>query len=333
MGLSWLMLGCPQPEDQFVVSGRLVGFGKPQPGVEVRLLRNQYASAIRCDALELFATTRTDETGQFAFSLLRQQVTRGNPERRFFRVEFEALDGTVSKSFWFPDADLTLGDWDMGGPEKFGATEEVQVDGRISWRREDYGERFSLPPGADQSFQIRTVLSEFNWLIVPQDSLGRDDSIPVETKFEAPWERQEGTNLPPGSRGALCPNIDVLPCPLSDGRYLPYAFPVGTRNIVLNLGLTVGIPRIFFHGLVLEKIASKVRLEFNFVQDESSWNMLSTVPFDAEAQGGRSGNCNAPGAYFFIEPMSSIKPVFLRITFLDEASAPISTLSLTEISI
>lgn len=324
------LCGCPLPEDQFELSGQLLDVaGKPRPNEEVRLLRNQVASERRCDALEPLETTRTGEDGRYAFTLIRQQITRGVTARRFFRVEADEVATVVSQSFWFPDADLALGPLSRAPQAGAWQIAEARVDERLAWRTELSG--VELAP--DRPFALRRASTLREWRTVPIDSLGRYDIVPVEWREEGRWAAQPaGAANPPSSRGAQCPFIDVTPCPLTDGRYVPYEFPEGTRTIVLNFTNETSITPLLFHGLLLERTAAKVRLEFNFVVDFENWNRLATLTFDPRLQEVSGERCNEPGAFVLFRPVSFIKPVLLRIAFEDEAGELVPIVALSELS-
>jgi hypothetical protein len=323
-----LLAGCPLPEDQFVLSGHLGG--NPRPGVEVRLLRNQVSSDTRCDALEPLETTLTDEAGRYSFTLIRQQVTRGVNARRFFRVETGSSPGAVvSQSFWFPDADLALGELSGVVPAGAWRVSEYRVDERLAWRAELNGVSFA--PDRPYEWRVASTLRE--WRTVPIDSLGRYDIVPVEWRVEGPWEAQTPElTAPPLSRGGECPDIDVTPCPLTDGRYVPYEFPPNTRTIVLNFKHEVSVNPIALHGLVLERPAAMRRLEFNFVEDFDNWNKLGTSPLDGRLQELSLDRCNEPGLFVGMGSAGFIKPVLLRIAFEDAAGDLVPIVSLSEIS-
>ncbi len=325
-----LLCGCPLPEDQFVLSGQAVDQqGRPLVDVEVRLLRNQAPSELRCDALELLETTRTDDEGHYRFTLIRQQITRGVNARRFFRVETDFSGATVSQSFWFPDADFELGLLSAAGQAGAWHVSEARVDDRLAWRSE-----FNDPGyQPDRPFDERSASSAREWRTVPIDSLGRVDVVPVEWRFEGPWFPQlSGPVSPPASRGAECPFIDVTPCPLTDGRYVPFEFAEDTRTIVLNFKREVSVSPLSFHGLVLARAASRVRLEFNFVLDFDNWNRFGSSPIDSRLQELSAERCNEPGAFLRIGAMSFIKPVLLRIAFEDAEGDLVPIVSLAEIS-
>lgn len=326
-----LLAGCPLPEDQFVLSGRLTGFGgNARPDVEVRLLRNQVASETRCDALEPLETTRTDEAGRYAFTLIRQQVTRGVNARRFFRVEADSSTGAVvSQSFWFPDADLALGELGEVAPAGAWRVSELRVDERLAWRAELNLGTFA----PDRPYQGRTASTLREWRTVPIDSLGRYDIVPVEWRMEGPWGAQTpGPTAPPLSRGGECPDLEVTPCPLTDGRYVSYEFPPDTRTIVLNFKHEVSVNPLSLHGLVLARPAAKARLEFNFVEDFDNWNKLGTSLLDGRLQELSVDRCNDPGLFVGLGAAGFIKPVLLRIAFEDEAGDLVPILALSEVS-
>ncbi len=324
------LAGCPLPEDQFVLSGQLLnGQGAPMAGAEVRLLRNQVASETRCDALEPLQTTVTDSAGRYSFTLIRQEITRGISARRFFRVEADAFGAVVSQTFWFPDADLDLGVLSLVQPSSAWRITEWRIDDRLGWRSEFNGFLFS----PDRPFSWRTASTSREWRSVPIDSLGRYDIVPVEWRNEGGWISPSPGNVPPPpSRGAECPQLDVTPCPLTDGRYLPFEFPPNTRNIVLNFKRETQVNPLAFHGLMLERRAVRARLEFNIVEDFSNWNILGTRTLDPRLQELSAERCNDPGTFVSFGASSFIKPFVLRVTFEDEAGDAVPIISLAEIS-
>ena len=313
-----------------MLSGQLTNvLGLPRPDVEVRLLRNQVPSETRCDALAPLDTTRTDEAGRYAFTLIRQQVTGGVTARRFFRVEADSGHRTVSQTFWFPDADLALGALSEAAPRRATRISEVRLDDHLAWRSENSALGF----GADRPFQWRTADALREWRTVPIDSLGRYDIVPVETRVEEPWgSRGPVLGEPPASRGAECPFIDVTPCPLTDGRFVPFVFPPNSRTIVLNFKHETSITPLTLHGLVLERAAVRARLEFNFVEDFDNWNRLGSSPIDGPLQEVSVDRCNEPGVFTGLSAASFIKPVLLRIAFEDQAGDLVPIVSLAEIS-
>jgi hypothetical protein len=327
-GLLLLLAGCPLPEDQFVLSGQVAdGLGEVRPGVEVRLLRSRVPSETRCDGFEPLQTTLTDEAGHYAFALIRQQVTGGITARRFFRVETDVSQGVLSQSFWFPDADLALGVLSEEPPGGAWAIGEALIDDQIAWRSEDTEFNF------DRSFQWRTAITQRDWRTVPIDSLGRYDIVPVEWRVEARWQQRNRSGVtPPASRGAECPSIDVSPCPLTDGRFVPWVFPPDTRTLVFNFKRETNISPLTFHGLQLARNAVKVRLEFNFVEDFENWNKLGSSGMDGRLQDLSTDRCNNPGSFFSVRPGNFIKPVLLRVAFEDEAGDLVPILSLSEVS-
>jgi hypothetical protein len=327
-----VLAGCPLPEDQFVLSGTVLDEGaRPRPDVEVRLLRNQFPSEKRCDALVPLETTRTDAQGRYTFSLVRQQITGGVNARRFFRVESETeLLRVAHQTFWFPDADLELGELraQVFDDQDWRAT-EARADDHVAWRSELAG----LPFVPDRPFQRRIAWGRREWRTVPIDSLGRYDIVPVDWGLETPWTEEAGSGFGASpSRGAECPDLEVTPCPLTDGRFLSYEFPENTRTIVLNFKRETSVSPILFHGLLLAGRAAFVRFEFNFVLDFENWNTLGTAKFDARLQDRAQERCGEPGAFALFNPPNLIKPLLLRVAFLDEAGDLIPIISLAEIS-
>jgi hypothetical protein len=322
--VAWLALvawwcGCPLPEDRFVVSG------SAPPSTEVRLLRNRFGSKTRCAQLEPLSVTRTDAQGRFSFEVLRQQITGGEAERRFFSVEFG--EGVArSRRFWFPDADLELGDW-VEPPDD--GLREFELDGAVAWRT---GAPSAFPGFAlDRDGRQRTFSHAFEWKEVPIDSLGRVDYVPVESRTERPWEPFQALARAPISRGADCPFIDVKPCPLTDGRFLPFTLPPDSRTLVFNFGRDYAIRNVAFHGLLLARPAVKVKYDFNFVLDYEQWNPTGAVKLDPVFIDRASEHCSDPGLFVTTTPFA-LRALILRVSFEDEAGALVPVVSLAELS-
>jgi hypothetical protein len=314
------LAACPLPEDTFVVRGVAL------PGAEVRLLRNKVASKTRCDALEPLEVARADAAGGFSFTMVRQQITGGENERRFFSVEFDQA-GVVSQwRFWFPDADLDLGRWESPGA----TTTEVEADGAIAWR----GMPVPSQP-FDRRVRQRLVDHAFDWKEVPIDSLGRTDVIRFERRKEFPREERGPLNsTSPPSRLATCPFIDVKPCPLVDGRFLPFQLPPDSRTLVFNFGADQRVNGVLFHGLVLERPAVRVRYDFNFLVDYEQWNRLSTVAIDPIVFDQAAEFCTEPGAFLSVpNPNLVVRPVTFRASFEDADGNLVPVLSLQEMTV
>ena len=328
-GCSALLVACPLPEDQFVLSGQVVdALGHPRAGAEVRLSRNRFPSEKRCDALDPLDTTQTDDQGRYSFTLVRQQITGGVSARRFFRVESDAEAAKVRQTFWFPDADLELGPMSSVVPGEAWRVTEYTLDGHVASRSESVNTIFW-----ERSSERRTTHSLRAWRTVPVDSLGRWDVVPVDWELQSDQDEQEGDAVQiPASRGAECPDLDVVRCPLTDGRYVPFEFPDNTRTIVLNFKHEVNVSPLNFHGLVLGRTAARVRLEFNFVLDFENWNKLGSAKFDARLQERSAERCVEPGSFVSFSPGGLIKPVLLRIAFEDEAGDLVPILAVSEIS-
>jgi hypothetical protein len=328
-GCAALLVACPLPEDQFVLSGQVVdALGKPRAGAEVRLLRNRFPSERRCDALDPLTSTQADEQGRYAFTLVRQEITGGINARRFFRVETGFESSVARQTFWFPDADLQLGALSNEVTSEAWRVSEYDLDGHVAGRFEAGG---TVPWERDST--RRVVLTGREWRTVPVDSLGRYDIVPVEWELETQREDQASAVVPvPASRGAECPFIDLTPCPLTDGRYVPYEFPENTRTVVLNFKREVNVNPLTFHGLLLARQAARARFEFNFVVDFDNWNKLNTAKFDGRLQERSGGRCGEPGSFVSFPAGGFIKPVLLRIAFEDEAGDLVPILSLSEIS-
>lgn len=328
-GCSALLVACPLPEDQFVLSGQVVdALGHPRAGAEVRLSRNRFPSEKRCDALDPLDATQTDEQGRYSFTLVRQQITGGVSARRFFRVESDSDANKVRQTFWFPDADLAMGTLSPIVPEQAWRVTEYELDGHVASRSESVG-----TVAWERNSERRTAFGMREWRTVPVDSLGRYDVVPVDWELQVDEQEQGSMEMPvPGSRGGECPDIDTVPCPLTDGRYVPFQLPENTRTIVLNFKRETNISPLNFHGLVLGRTAARVRLEFNFVLDFENWNKLGSAKFDARLQERSAERCVEPGTFVSFSPGSLIKPVLLRIAFEDEAGDLVPILALSEIS-
>lgn len=314
-----LFSACALPEDTYFVSGTA------PPSTEVRLLRNRFGSKSRCDALEPLDSVMSGDDGRFSFSVVRQQITGGESERRFFSVEFGEQDAaTRAWRFWFPDADFELGAWEepQGTPES-----EVQLDGQVAWRG------MGVPSSAfDRDGQSRGVNHAFQWREVPIDSLGRVDYVPLEKRVETPWRPwQSSLSKQPRSRGAECPFIDVRPCPLTDGRFLPFTFPPDSRALIFKFDEELRVGSVLFHGLLLERPAVRVRYDFNFFIDYEQWNPSPAVMVNPAEIARHGENCIEPGA--MLSTASGPRAVILRVRFEDEAGNAVPIVSLQEVTI
>lgn len=312
--------GCALPEDTYFVSGETT------PSTEVRLLRNRFGSRTRCDALELIDITTTGADGRFSFPVVRQQITGGESERRFFSVEFGDVD-TEERAwrFQFPDADLQLGRWNE---PNVAPVREFELDGFIAWRGG------GLPINTfDRDVRSRSVRHAFEFREVPIDSLGRVDYVPLETRVASAWAVNETSmREPPRARGVECPFIDVKPCPLTDGRFLPFTMPPDSRTLVFNFRRELAVRGILFHGLVLERPAVRVRYDFNFLVDFEQWNPWLSSMLDPGEFSRESEFCNAPGASLAANA-NNVKPVIFRVRFEDAEQNLIPIVSLQEVTI
>lgn len=309
---------CPLPEDTYFVSGEAV------PSTEVRLLRNRFASKRSCEALELIDTVTTGADGRFSFPVVRQQITGGENERRFFSVEFGEGD-VRARRFWFPDADLELGAWVEPGGDAF---REVEADGVVAWSGPP------VPGGSfDRDVRMRDVFAAFEWRSVPIDSLGRADLVPVEARVELPWVTLETAQRePPRSRGIECPFIDVHPCPLTDGRFLPFTMPPDSRTLVFNFGRELAVRGIVFHGLVLERPAVRVRYDFNFLVDYEQWNPWLSSKLDPAQFDSEGAHCVTPGVSL-VGNANNVRPMIFRVRFEDAEQNLVPIVSLQEVTI
>lgn len=313
------LAGCTLPEDVFVVWGRVVDEAGGLPFTPVRLLRATEASPVRCAPLSPVAAATTDDGGTFRFEVIRQQVTLGVPERRFFRVEAGGADGGAVSSFtfWFPEADVPLPDLPLGGAARQGAlpaTEapvgaffETLADGRVARRDAQ---------GVDRGADLREVLRQYTVRRFDVDSLGTVDDVPFEF-------RVEGAALPaligrvPRSRGARCPDLGLGDeCPLTDGRYLPVALAPDTRALVLDLGSPHVVDLVRLHGLLLDGPAVEVKAEYA-TGEQPEWWPFNTDRVDARVFDEARTHCLEPGA--FLEARLSVgrfpQPRWLRLTF------------------
>lgn len=318
--------GCPLPEDSFVLSGRVVSrTGAPLPDTEVTLSRNLLPSETRCDQLVPLRSVRTDAEGRYEFSLIRQEVTAGVLARRFFSVEFsDADERRLSQRFWFPDGDLELGE--LGAEAASEPQVEYRLDGHVAWRG-------ASELALDRPVERRVVHRAHRWVTVPIDSLGRRDVVPMEARHETlPTRVPPATLLAPG-RGAKCPFIDVEPCPLTDGRFVPYTFPPDTPAIVLNFGHETGVKNLVFHGLVLERAASKVRYDFNFFVDYEQWNPMVPTTLDPALFEAAAKTCDEPGAFLRTSAVGVASPVIFRVRFEDAEGRTVPIVSLQELSV
>lgn len=320
-----LVCACPQPEDSFVISGQVVDLdGLPRPEVPVALRRARLASETRCESFDELRQTVTDTDGHFSFELLRQEAVAGVNARRFFAVEAPGVvEGTVTRRFWFPNADLELGP--MGGRLQADPFSETRVDGHVAWR----GGTLFL----DRPSERRDVRAKRDWISVPIDSLGRVDVIPVETRIESPWlEQQPREGFVSTVIGSECPELPLSPCPLTDGRFLPYEFPPEVRQLLFNFKQEANVTNLLFHGLQLARPATKARLDFSFFVDFAELSPLVTrtlVPAQFERA---QDTCDEPGAFLNIGSGGFIRPVVLRVRFEDAAGEVIPILSLQEVS-
>ena len=326
--MALVLAGCPLPEDAFVVSGRVTQ--AHTGGSEVRLLRSRFASETRCDVFEPLEVTQTDADGRYAFTVIRQQVTAGVTGRRFFAVEADVEGGTFTQRFWFPDADLDLGETGetIDGTRRF---IEQRLDGRLAWRTATPGGPANSP---DRPFEARQVYGQREWRTVPIDSLGRFDVVPIESRFEAPWTRfDRATQQVPAGRGAKCPFVDVVPCPLTDGRFEPYVFPPDTPALILNFGHETDTSRLGFHGLVLQRPAVKARFDFNFFVDYTQWNPMIPARLDPDLFARESDHCDEPGVFINSGSGGGVSPVIFRVRFEDAEGLTVPIVSLSEVTV
>lgn len=326
---AWVLLcavgfcACPQPEDVFVLSGRVVDTtGEPRAGVPVQLRRARFASETRCDAFDDLSTTTTATDGTYAFELLRQEVTAGIEARRFFEIEAAGDSGRWSQRFWFPTANLALGD--LGSSFASGDLTEQLIDGHVAWRG-------FAPTRLSRRSEVRAVRTRREWVTVPIDSLGRFDVIPVETRFTLERGRELDESLESTAAGATCDAFGISPCPLTDGRFLPFELPPDTRELVVEFQRETRV-ELLFHGLQLARPASGARLDFSFQSGATEFGTLGTARLRADDFREAANSCNEPGAFVTVAWTSFIRPRVLRIRFVDEADQVVPILSLQEIT-
>ena len=323
--LALLWCACPQPEDAFVISGQLIELdGAPRAQVPVTLKRSRFASETRCEFFDELRETVTDGEGHFAFQLLRQEAVAGVNARRFFAVEAPGVvDGTVTKRFWFPNADLELGE--VGRRVSADSAYETRLDGHVAWR--------GGPLVLDRPTERRDVRARREWISVPIDSLGRVDVIPIETRIESSWS----TEVPrAGVRssviGAECPELAISPCPLTDGRFLPYEFPPDSRQLLFNFKQEANVSNLLFHGLQLARPATKARFDFSFVVNATELSPLVTLTLTPGQFERAQDSCDEPGVFLTMGSGGFIRPVVLRVRFEDAAGEVVPILSLQEVT-
>lgn len=321
--------GCPLPEDSFVLSGRVVSrTGAPLPDTEVTLSRNLRPSETRCDELVPLRSVRTDADGRYEFTLIRQEITAGVLARRFFSVEFaDGDDRRLSKRFWFPDGDLELGD--LGVFEPTLTLSESRVDGRLAWRRERGGAGFAT----EQPYSLGLVETRRDWVTVSLDSLGRTDTVPVESRTAWPATEQSPPSFTflPQSRGARCPFLDVTPCPLTDGRYLPVELPADTPALVLDFGAPRPVTTVVFHGLVLARVAVKVRFDLSLFSGSMEWVPMEPFTLDGRLQQRSAEQCTEPGLFFRAETQGLAEAVMVRAVFEDGEGKVVPIVAVQEV--
>lgn len=324
---------CELPEDQYVLSGRVVQDGGVAAGVEVRLFRDETASAVRCTTLRPLATATTDEQGRYRFELIRQQVTLGVPERRFFRVEASAgaRAPTSSFTFWFPIADAPMpelplvreDDVTFARDRGFTVFNELIADGHVALRS-------NTQPSLDGVAQARTVARQFATRSFEIDSLGRADEVPFELRLELPAKALPAGRVP-ASRGAPCPDLGDE-CLLTDGRYLPLQLPPGTRTLAIDLGVerVVGIVR--FHGLEVDGAPVKVRAEYSFFATPE-WSPFNSARIDPALFQEARTHCQEPGASFEVDLSIGRfpRPRWLRLSLPDADGDLVTIRSVQEV--
>lgn len=327
---------CAMPEDQFLLEGTVIDdLSSPAAGVEVRLLREQSRDGLRCVPMLDVLQTTTDQNGQYRFELIRQQLTMGEPRNRAFRVEVgERGVLTSSFTFRFPSVDLRLPVLPlpvegMNGPLGRDTAEEVEtfVDGYVAWRG-------SAAAGGDREAMARRVSRQASILTLTRDAVGGTEDLPVEWRLEHPLEPRPASGATPVSRGVACDvGPDGGPCPLTDGRYLPFVFPPGTKGATVALAENLSIGAVAVHGLLLGGEAVTARLDVSF-DDVTPPAPYLRFGLSIDAQRFAAASCEEPGEFLALPvDLSFPRPKRLRLRFLDATDTSVELRSLSEVSV
>ncbi|MHB8873190.1 MAG: hypothetical protein ACYC8T_05835 [Myxococcaceae bacterium] len=333
--------GCGLPEDLFVLQGSLVDWtGRPLGDTEVRLQRDASLDGIHCAPMVELARTRTDAEGRYRFELIRQQLSLGSPRRRSFRVEATDPSTQVSSfTFVFPSVDLTLPPLPVssaplpaeGWADVLEET-DVTVDGVLAWR----GAAIASVAAEGREARLLDVTRQLGTLQLVRDSFGGTEDLALQLRFERSRTSWANPGIAPDSRGVACsvgPESD--PCPLTDGRFLPFRLPPDTRAIVLTFPNDRPVGALWFHGLSVEGDFSRVELEWSPTLTDAFKPYLS-VAVDTRAVANSRLSCDEPGASLGPLAMSLgavPRPQRLRMKFLDPSKKALPVQWLAEVSV
>jgi len=319
-----LLAGCQMPEDPLPVSGRVVSNGRPRAGVKVRLLRNLTAGDA-CDQLKVIATTDTAADGTFRFDLIRQQATLGVAAGRWLRVE-ALVPGSASHAsytFQLGPGPLVLPDLPVGdtfdprtakpSPRAF---DEVLIDGHVAWRTPAGG----YAPAFDRPTRRRQVVVQELLVTVDDNALGTTSTVPVTLRVVSPAvDREAATSTAPPTRAMPCPGVDITPCPMTDGRFLPVELPGNVRTLVVDLGEQRKVSELVLYGLrVPFGQPDRLRVEWSLTTTPS-WDPFNTVLL-GQPPALDSSNCEEPGAFIHanVEVPGFWKPRMIRLSLPGE---------------
>jgi len=331
-----VLSACAMPEDQFVLEGTVTDdLRAPVAGEEVRLLREQSRDGLRCVPMVLVSSAVTGAQGRYRFELIRQQLTMGAPQNRFFRVEVgEPGVHTSAFVFRFPSVDLSLPPLPLptgavDGLPGAGKLSEVEtfVDGFMAWRG-------GGAAGGDRESMSRAVDRQADVLTVTRDSLGGTEEVPLEWRLEGPLVPQPALGETPASRGGAC---DVGPaggaCPLTDGRYLPFVFAPGTKTATLTLPEAVSLGAVALHGLVLggEAVSARVEVSFDDVTPVTPFMRFGLSPGDQRLA---ATSCEEPGQFLALPvDVPLLRPKRVRLRFVGADDLDVELRSLSEVSV
>ncbi|MDX2009668.1 MAG: hypothetical protein SFW67_05740 [Myxococcaceae bacterium] len=339
--IALLVLGCPNPDDGFLLSGRVVDQdGRPVANHEVRVLRDTSFDGERCAPMEPFVTLSTDRAGAFATTVYRYQQSLGQPVPRFFRVE----TSSVFEPTWVTAAVFRFGPVDLELPELLILNRPLQIDplvsftdsftesfldGRVAWRSQS-----EVRPQEDRAMETRRV-----------DRLTRDDFVEANllgvdsrwVNFEVRLERPL-VPVPAGNasllRGAPCaPSRPGEPCPYTDGRLLPVPFPEGTRTLTITTDSLLLASSVTVRGLHTSGEVARVLVERADGTDEGlAWQPWTVFPRGKELVAWSRTHCLEPGAFLTVFTGTTLTRG-LRLRAEDMNGVTLDLLSLAEVSV
>jgi hypothetical protein len=335
------LLGCPNPDDGFVLSGTVVDQdGRPVRNHEVRVLRDLSVDGERCGPWEPFTTLTTDEAGRYSTTVYRYQQTLGQPVPRYFRVESSSLFDRV----WVTAFHFRFAPVDVALPELFafsrrpsgaslapGLTDrftEARIDGAMAWRGNQE------IPVEERSLSVievdRLTRDEF----LQANLLGLDAQwLSLEARLERPFFTKEG-QAPSRVRGRPCDAGSARgPCPWTDGRMLPERLPAGTRSVAITLSEGFFVSQVSVHGLQVSGTPDRVVLEAGLSTEEGlEWRPWTWVSRGKEIIEWSRTHCSDRGAFL----VTSARPTpmnGLRLRVLDSAGEALELTSLAEVSL